>query len=714
MYKNFIEYTFNTDTSDYTLGYTASKLNLGHLMVRGTSSNGDYYVGPIESIFFRGWELTSSTTRQINTLGFLKYDSEISWIFYTNGTTIGNLAKRIFLATYQKSTNTLTEIGSINVNVSDNTQHRCYTLVTSMEYHTSGTVTVNGSSVSGVDTTWVTNGVCFGNRIGFGSTSSSSITQWYGISSVVNNTTLVITKEYPSDGVVIGLSYSPGTPYVIEDFRLIYTNDSNTAVGARGVFLVKGLRYEVFTSAITTIPVATTVDNLRACYRLTDNTSVNVSYRPFGLILENKISFTEQYLYSQSYPLATTISIQKFNVRAPLILTSGRSDSAFVFTTGAQAHGGTNIDLYNPFIKGPLDHYYANFYTRVSRIIPSNIASGSTTFITDTMVETPTGTTTTFAISSQLSGISYLPNINRFYLSHLTGTIRNYITPYTSSVIAFERPIGINDGLQSNTYLIDLVDTLTTNFLSSTVRSYYHDGLSYIVRDISSNNNLMYTLPIEADKQYHTASKACVITPKFSTPNVVSYDKIYLRLDNSFNTGRLIYPSENVDIYYRTTNIDDDTGNWTLVNQTGNISGATSNDIQFKLAFSTIGINSVPSKVYGVVMSYNSDGVPISTPFYEPSIKYSDLSTETFAWRQCQEFTSSLPLLKLNIYNASSSNILLTDNSMTASLGIWEYSNNGSTWSGFTTSANSIGNYIRYIPNSSLGTNIKIKAILYT
>jgi hypothetical protein len=70
--------------------------------------------------------------------------------------------------------------------------------------------------------------------------------------------------------------------------------------------------------------------------------------------------------------------------------------------------------------------------------------------------------------------------------------------------------------------------------------------------------------------------------------------------------------------------------------------------------------------------------------------------------------------LKLNIYNASSSNILLTDNSMTASLGIWEYSNNGLTWSGFTTSANSIGNYIRYIPNSSLGTNIKIKAILYT
>lgn len=714
MHKNFIEYNFSTDTNDYTLSYTSSKLNLGYLMVRGTSSNGDYYVSPKESIFLRGWELAAATSRQINTLGFLKYSDDVSWMFYTNGTSVGNVAKRIFLATYTKSTNNFLEIGSINVNVTDLTQHRCYTLIPSMEYHSSGTVNVTGASVSGTGTTWQTDGVCVGNRIGFGSTFSSAITKWYQISSIVNNTTLVITKEFPSDGFVVGLSYSSGTPYVIEDFRLIYTNDANTAVSARGVFLVKGLRYEVFTTTVTTIPVATTVDNLRATYRLTDNPTVNVNYRPSGIILENKVSFTEQYLFSQSYPLATTISIQKFNVRAPLTLTSGYSNSAFVFTTGAQAHGGTNIDLWNPFIKGPLDHYYVNFYTRVSRIIPSNIASGSTTFITDTMIERTTGSSSTFVFSAQLSGFSYLPNINRFYISHLQGSIRNYITPYTSSSIDFERPIGINDRIQTNTYLVDLADTLTTNYLSTAVRSYYHDGLSYIVRDVASNNNLIHTVPIEADKQYHTASKACVITPKFSTPNVVSYDKVYLRLDNTFNAGRLIYPSENVDVYYRTNNIDDDSGNWTLVNQFGNISGVTGSNIQFKLAFGVIGLNCIPSKVYGIATTYTSNGIPNTTSFYEPSLKYSNLSSETFAWRQCQEFVGSLPVLKLDIYNASSSNILLTDNSMTASLGLWEYSNTGLTWSGFTTSANAIGNYIRYTPSSSLGSNIKTKAILYT
>jgi hypothetical protein len=349
----------------------------------------------------------------------------------------------------------------------------------------------------------------------------------------------------------------------------------------------------------------------------------------------------------------------------------------------------------------------------VTRIIPANIASGSTTFITDTMVETPTGTTTTFALSSQLTGLSYLPLIDRFYISTIQGAVRHYITPYTSSATPFERINGINDTLQASTYLISSADTLTTNFLSSTVRTYYHDGLTYVVRDVSSNNNLMYTLPIEADKQYHTASKACVITPKFSTSDSVSYDKVYLNLDNSFNTDRLIYPSENVDIYYRNEGIDSDTGSWTLVDQTGKITGSGSN-IQFKLAFSTIGINSVPSKVKGIVMSYNSDGIPTTTPYYEPSLKYTDISNQIFSWRQAQEFNGNLPILKLDIYNASSSTILLTDNSMTASLGVWEYSLSGMTWSGWTISANNIGNYIRYTPNSTIGSGIKIKAILYT
>jgi hypothetical protein len=113
-------------------------------------------------------------------------------------------------------------------------------------------------------------------------------------------------------------------------------------------------------------------------------------------------------------------------------------------------------------------------------------------------------------------------------------------------------------------------------------------------------------------------------------------------------------------------------------------------------------------------MSYFSDGIPLSTTFYEPSLKHSDISSQIFAWRQVHEIVDDIPELSVDIYNVSGNTLLLTDNTDTPVNGVWEYSSdNGNNWSGFTSSANTIDNYIRYTPNSSLGTGIKVKPILY-
>jgi hypothetical protein len=713
MFKDFIEYNFSGDTNNYLTSYDSSKLNMGHLMTRLTDETGQIYVTPTETKFLRGFEIGGSTIFQINSLGFLKYTDDISWVFYTNFDTLGTTTKRIFLSTYDKSLNEFKEIGSISVNYTPNTEHACNSLIPSLENHTGGTVTVVGNTVLGSGTTWSGDGVCSGNRIGFGSTNPQNITTWYTISSVIDNTNLIISKEYPTDGIVENLNLSAGTPYVIEDLRLIYVNRaSGAAATTRGIGLVKGLRIDNFTSNPLTIPAATTIDNLRACYRLLDSATTTATFVPTGIILEDKVSLTEQYLFVQSNPAVTSINIQRFNVRAALSLTLGRSNSAFGFTTGTVNHLGTNINLINSFIKGSNGDYYVNLFTRVSRIIPANITIGSTTFIGDTMIESPPGTSTTFALSSQLQGFHYLPNADRFYISHNQGTIRNYVTPYSTSG-EFERVVNLNDTIESNTYVVSELDTLTSNFISLPLRTFYHDGLSYIVRDINNSRNVLYTLPIEADKEYHTTTNACIITPEFSTPDVVSYNKLYLRTKSTYNKGKFISPSEIVDVYFRTSGINDDSGSWTLTDDSGDISSATGSAIQFKIAFSTIGLTCIPDKVYGIAVSYFSNGIPLSTPFYEPSLKQSDISSQIFAWRQIYEFIDDTEF-NIDIYNVSGNTLLLTDNTNTPVNGAWEYSSNGgASWSVFTSSANTIGNYIRYTPSSSLGSGIKVKSIIY-
>ena len=714
MHKSFIEYDFSTETVNYSLTYSSTKLNMGHLMSRATASNGDLYVTPIEHRFIRGYEIGNSTTFQINVMGFLKYSENINWIFYTNGNSLGNLAKRIFLSTYNKSNNLFEEVGSINVNFTSLATHKCTSMVPSMELHTTGTVSVSGVTVSGVGTSWQTDGVCIGNRIGFGSTNSNNISEWFSISSIINDTSLTITQEYNTDGYTNLLSFTAGTSYVIEDLRIYYTNDTTTGPTIRGLASVKGLRFENFQTSPVTIPAATTVDNLRACYRIIDSTPLNATFVPVGIILEDKISMSEQYLFTLSQNSTTTLSIQKFNIRAPLGLTSGTSNSPFVITTGLVTHGGGTFKTYNPFIKGTNNDYFINLLTKISRVDPNNIGSASTSFITDEMVEITPGTTTTFALSSQLQGFHYLPLIDRFYISHEQGTIKSYLTPYTPVGSQFERAFNLNDTIQSNSYVVSLVNTLTTNFISSPLRSYYHDGLSYILRDTSTDNNLVYTLPLEADKKYHTASKACVITPEISTPNNYSYDKVYLRTDSNFNRGGFLQSTENIDIYFRTSGISNDTGTWSLVSENGDISYATGSSIQFKITFSTIGIYCIPDRVYGLALTYFSQGTPNPLCNFEPSLKLSNLSNENFVWRQVQVFPNTLPSISIDIYGVTSSLLLLTDNTSNSINGTWDYStNSGLSWSSFTNSANAINNYIRYTPNTSLGNGVSVKPILY-
>jgi hypothetical protein len=718
MADNFLLYNFDTQTTDYPTGYDSSKLNLGYLMSKNTDENNQIYVSPLEPKFIRGYEIVSQSPYvypyTLNSLGSLKYNDDVTWLFYAGGGSQGTIPKRFFLASHKKSTNKFTEIGSINVNYNPNNAHNTYSITPSMEYHTGGTVTVNGSSVIGLGTNWQTDGVCVGNRIGFGSTDSNNIMSWYQITSVDSDTGITISKEFISDGNPNNLIITGATSYVIEDFRLIYANYGGASATSRGIALVKGLRYELFQiTNPTTIPAGTTIDNIRACYRILDTSITSASFSPIGLVLMDKTSFTDQDLYTMSYPGSTTTTIQKFNIRSPLTLTAGRSNTPFLFTTGSQNHGGTNTGGYRPMVTDFNGNFYVTNHTRISRIPISGITNGSTTFISDEMIENPPGTSTTYPLSSQLIQSQYLRVADKFYVSHIQGTIRNYIYSYSVGG-EFDIPVHINDQIQQSTYLIDKFDNLTTNFLSTLIYSHYSDnGLLFVVRDGTSNNNVIYSLPIEADKDFHTITNACIITPELSTLSATSYNRVYLDLESTFNKDTRFYiPRENCDIYYRTSGISADTGSWTLIPETGEISGS-SNSIQYKITFRTAGLYSIPCKVKGIIMSYYSLEIPSPITFYEPSIKNTVLSSNTFSWRQNSLFNTQIPNLNIDIYDTSN-NLLLTDSVSGSTSGTWEYSSDdGSTWNLWSYSANTVGNYIRYNATTLSAPGLIVKPILY-
>ena len=714
MILNYITYEFNTDSVTYPTSYDSTKLNLGYLMQTQTGSTGDTYVSPVEPRFMRGYEGASGNNRRFNTIGLLRYDEDTLWCFTTFGGSVstGAVSKQIFFFTYKKSTNEITNTyQSINVSYNPNSYHQCYSIQPTLDLHTTGSVEVIGTLVTGSGTSWQTDGACVGNRIGFGSTSSADITTWYEISSIINDSTLNITQGVLSDGIPEILNLTGSVPYIIEDLRLCYVNRATNISTSRSVILIKGLRPEIFTLSPPTIPAATTVDNLRAGYRLVDGATSTSTFSPISSVLEPKVSFTEQYLYTVSKPANTTISIQKFNIRAALTLTDGRSNSAFSFTTGNQSHGGTNTSETDVMIKDNSGNYYVSHYTRISRIPTSSISAASTTFIADNMIQNPPGSSTTFALSSQMSDICYMPEIDRIYISHLQGTIRNYITRYVSGG-EFETPVHANDQIQQSTYLVSEFETLTPHLLSAPVSAYYKDGVMFTVRDINNNNNIIYTLPLEADAQFETTSSACIITPELFTTSASAYSGIHVDSTDYFNAPRFALPRQPYYLYYRTSGISDDSGTWNYLDPSGSMPTAAES-IQFKLTFSTLGYYSIPSLIHGITVTYSSSLPQQAVSNFDAILEETNASSQVFAWRQSAVFNTVPADMYISIYSGSA--IILTDSITAADSGSWEYSaNTGSTWNSLTGSINTVGHYIRYTATPTLPSGAVLKTLLYT
>lgn len=682
--------------------YDQNKTNLGTLIKQYTGAlSTDKFAGPSKIGITRPMEQSVAIPGIYPHV--ITFSDTIDWVFLADNSAAA-VTRRIILYEYNKSDSTFNWKGFLTLTYPAVTNHTIRGFRVSRELYTTGTISASGTSVTGTSTLWQSDRLSVGCRIGFGSTNPNLISTWYEISSIGSDTSITLTT---SAGTI-----TSGTPYVIEDIVLI-TSTTNATVTNGGLFIAKGIRPELFTPAGTTIPAATTVDNIRAVYWLADAAVVTNTVAA-GSALGNKNSWTDQSVYVLN---VTGAAIYVYNFRAPLTLTAGKDTTTNTIKTGNQVVTGTLSQANNGRIStlshGPGSGVESLYYvttTRVYRSAISSIINGSVSWQSDTMVEIPPGGVATYLATSALTSCEISSGIDRLVITTSgTAGVRSYITQYNTSSNPFDH-IFLVDDKQQDQSTSDSGSVPHPSILASPFSVWSENGILYLARvGTTAAINQIYTLPIGAHQTYAINNQELLVTPKFDISDSSKLYNIYINRVNKVGTDTFSLPTEPFKLYYRTSGISDNSGSWTLLSDDGDLSGISGSEIQFAISFKIIGTTCLPARILGLSLVYEDNS---TDGHYQPSVNKSSITTNTFAYRQSILWSSNIPNMRIRMYNAVTGSLILDDNILSSAYGVWEYSSNdGSSWNTWDIAQDVVGNYIRYTA-SSLPNSTKIKVLL--
>jgi len=696
-----INFRFNGITTALTT-YDSTVTNLGRLIKQYSgASNTDVFAGPAIIGLARPAEASIAVPGVYPHV--LTFSDSIDWVFLADNATAA-ATRRIVAYEYNKDTSNFNFKGGITITFPTATFHTIKGFRISLEKYTVGTISVNGTTVTGIGTTWSSDQMCVGSRIGFGTTASTSVSTWYEIQSVDSDTQITLTS---SAGV------SASTVYVIEDMKVLLTTTNATTTNG-GFFVVKGLRYESFSPGGTAIPAATTVDNIRACYWLADAATVT-NITGAGTALENRVNWTTQYAYVLN---VTGAKVYKYNFRNPLTLSSGKDTTSLVLTTGNQVLTGTLSQANNGRVDvlqhGPgsgITSLYFVTTTKCYRCSLSNITNGSTTWTSDVMSEIPPGGTSTYPLTNVFSCVEIAGDIDRLIIAS-TGAAgaRSYVTQYNTVGNPFDH-IFLVDDKQYDQSSADSGGVVHPSIGTLPMSIWSQNGILYLARIATTSlQSQLYSLPIGAHNTYAFTNNQLLITPAFDTTDVVSFYNVIFNYIPRFGTDTFSVPSEPFRKYYRTSGIIDNSGAWTQLDDYGDLSAVSpGTQIQFALAFKILGTTCVPARIMGFVLTYEDN---TTDSHYEPSVANSSVTNRIFAYRQKTLWSSNVPDLRIRLYNISSGLNVLDDRVSTSSFGTFEYSSDGGlNWITWDSSSDVVGNYIRYTA-TSLPNGIKVRVLL--
>lgn len=642
----------------------------------------------------------------------------IDWVFLADNAAAA-ATRRTTLFTFNRDSSTFTWAGFVTHTFPSATNHTIRGLRAVYRTYTTGTVAVSGATVTGSGTTWSADRIFIGCRIGFGSTDPTQISTWYYVNAVGSDTSITIQTNVTAagtGGTAASLSISAGAAYVIEEIIVLHSTTNATAANG-GLFMTNALSFNDFANTGTTIAAAVSTDKVKAVYWLADASTVT-NTTAAGLALDDFSSRTTQYCYVLNGS-STSAIIYKYNFRKALTLASGKDTTCLVLSTGTQTVTG-NISQANNGRVGILSHgpgsgvkclYFATS-TRIYRAPVASITGGSTTFGADSMVEVPPGGTSTYAAVTAFSSVEIADQIDRLIVvSTGASGSRSYVTKYNTNSDPFDH-IFLIDSKQQDQSSADSDSIEHVNIQAGVLSVWSESGLVYFARTgTTAITNQVYAVPLGADWAYADgAVKQRLYTPSLSTTNATKLSRVYCNAANYLGSGPLTVPTEPIRIYYRTSGISDDSGSWTLVDQTGDLSSAVAgSSIQFAIEFRVIGTFCLPNRVYNICCVFEDN---TTDSHYQPSVSTSDAANKRFAWRFSTAFGGTVPTLRVRLYDAVTGGLLVDDTTV-GSTGTWEKStNDGSTWGSYnTTDKANETTYIRYTP-ASLGDNIKVRALL--
>lgn len=689
--------------------YDHTKWNLGRgLIFNNGATPLDKYIAPD---FQAIRPLEESTPFAVTQIYAHNHSSTIAYIFGVENLTTASALRRVHLWELNRKTGARSWKGFITMTLLTATAHTVRNFTMDVKEEAVGTVAVSGTAVTGSGTQFAANKVAVGARIGFGSTDPSQITTWYRIATRTSDTALVLGA---SAGTI-----AAGTPYVIQEFRPVYTATNATTTNG-GTHYGKGISIEDFTGAGTTIPAAVATDDLKAMYWLKD-AAVQTNLVSAGASLDRAAATpTSLDMYVLDLVSAGNYRVFKYNLRAALTVATGASVSAWILTTGTQAVTGVGSQLSNLAIAtaahglgNGIKSLYFVTTTRWYRAAVANITSGNLAWQSDVIAEIPTGGTSTFAATGGLQTVEYMPSIDAFVIG-TTGAAGNfsYVSQYVASGNQFQRQFGRDYKYQDQSLKDSGHPSIFSNqTLGMTFTDAGANRLFVCKQGTTALNNQIYVMSFGADWEYAANSQGRLISPEIPTANALRYYRIFVNEARYIGSSTLGKPTEPYRVYARTANINvDDTTGWTLIDNTNDISGlAGAASIQFAIEFRTIGESCLPARVLGINLSYEDN---TTDSHYAVSVAKSSLASKIFAFWFKTAFGGTVPALTIRLYDADTGGLLLTDDTATPSFGTFEKTTDGTTWTAYnTTDRANATTWIRYTP-TSLADNIKVAAYL--
>ena len=694
-------YKYGTDR------YDPSMLGLGPLIVQRTGPSPEQrFVGPLPIAVARPME--ESLSIQVGYPWAMRWSDTIDWVFVSEASAAA-ATRRIIKYDFNRETGVFSFSGAITLTYPTTTAHTIRAFRMTYDLHTVGTIERDSgvsNRVIGTGTSWVTDGVCAGNRIGFGSTNPSEVTEWGSISSVTSEGGLLLDVAIQN--------YPPGTPYVIEDLRAI-TATTNATGSNGGLFVAKGLSVALFSPTSFVIPAATTVDNVRAVYRISGASLTAVS----GLGIQEPVSKTEHYAWALTGTSAA--AMYKYNLRASLInLSAGTTSAAYILQSSTITLTGTASQVNNGRVARP-DHTAAAgqecfFFTttnRVYRTKPLNsITAADATFISsgDIMLEVPPGGTVTSGTTAAMQSIEYSALLDAFYIT-VGGSSSgrgDYLTKFYAGSQQLDRQVGFDTRqfYQASSAAV----ALALNRVGSYFMPWIEGGLGYFVTNgTSAATNWILAVPIGADMDFVNRTNSKAVLPKMSIPSAHKLLKTLAQNTEALGGyGPLSLGTEPFAVYYRTAGINDDSGDWTLLNQAGSMVGVdAAPEIQFMLTFRVAGTSCIPARIHSFALLYETDEALPSG--FRWNLGDSNQSNGTLGMVQ----TSLLPALgalTITYYRADTDQAVLVQSSGNSEFGVWEFYNEGSGSWVAGVGSNAVGVRRRFVPSAGLPVGVDLYA----